>query len=173
MKCNTCGRQLQNEEANFCEYCGASFREHTHTIINAAPREQNLGETADMNHKSIAMQIPNGMIGQKSVDELGTDRPISFLNWLGTYALIFIPFVGVLVFIIMLFVWAFGGKVPESKKNWARVNLIVALVIFLLLFLYIVTLVSSPMFQDMFQQMMNGSFDYNSYYDGLYKNSIQ
>jgi hypothetical protein len=173
MKCNTCGRQLQNEEANFCEYCGASFREHTHTIINVAPREQNPGETADMNNRSIAMQMPNVMQGQKSVDEHGTDRSISFLNWLGTYALIFIPFVGVLVFIIMLFVWAFGSKVPESKKNWARVNLIVALVIFLLLFLYIVTLVSSPMFQDMFQQMMNGSFDYNSYYDGLYQNSIQ
>ncbi|MDF2514117.1 MAG: hypothetical protein K0S04_3983 [Herbinix sp.] len=173
MKCNTCGRQLQNEEANFCEYCGASFREHTHTIINALPHEHNSGETADMNHRSIAMQMPEGVIGQRAVNETVADKPISFMNWLGTYALMFIPFVGVLVFIIMLFVWAFGGKVPESKKNWARVNLIVALVIFLLLFLYLITLVSSPMFQDMFQQMMNGTFDYNSYYNGLYQNSLQ
>jgi hypothetical protein len=26
MICKVCGRMIQNEEANFCEYCGASFR---------------------------------------------------------------------------------------------------------------------------------------------------
>ena len=27
MVCNSCGRDNQNENSNFCEYCGASLRE--------------------------------------------------------------------------------------------------------------------------------------------------
>jgi hypothetical protein len=170
MKCNTCGRQLQNDEANFCEYCGASFREHTHTIIPVAQREQTNGEVAERIQESITMQIPSGYAGQKTTVTSGTDKPITFLNWLGTYALILIPFVGIIIFIVMLFVWSFDGKAPESKKNWARVNLIFALIIIIFIVVYMAAVVSSPMFQDMFQQMNSGTFDYNSFYNNIYQN---
>ena len=169
MKCNTCGRELQNEGANFCEYCGASFREHTHTIVDTKLDEQRHNEVAGLVQTPIAAQLTNGVIGQKTTATIGKDRPISFLNWLGSYALLFIPFVGFLIFIIMLFVWSFDGKTSESKKNWARVNLIITLIVIILVVVYMAAVFSSPMFQDMFQQMSNGTFDYNTYYDSLYQ----
>jgi hypothetical protein len=170
MKCNTCGRQLQNEDANFCEYCGASFREHTHTILNAEPAERAYGETINQIPGPINMQVSNGINGAKNVDANGKDRSISFMNWLGTYALLLIPFVGGLIFLVMLFVWSFDGKASESKKNWARVNLIFTLIITIIIVVYLAAVFSSPMFQDMFQQMANGTFDYNTYYNNLYQN---
>jgi hypothetical protein len=170
MKCNTCGRGLLNEEANFCEYCGASFREHTHTIVENTLGEQRQSEVAGLMQAPITAQLPNGVTGLNTAAATGKDRPISFVNWLGTYALLFIPFVGFLIFIIMLFVWSFDGKASESKKNWARVNLIITLIVIILIVVYMAAVFSSPMFQDMFQQMSNGTFDYNTYYDSLYQN---
>ncbi len=156
MKCNTCGRQPQNEEANFCEYCGASFREHTHAIINSAPREQRYKDTAD--------QMP----GRTSVS---AEKPIPYTNWFGWYGLLLIPVVGWLVFFVLLFVWSFDDNIPKSKKRWARVNLILAIIIVTLVVVYTVAVVTSPMFQnmyvDMLRQMRDGTFDYNSYLNSI------
>ena len=141
MVCNTCGRSTVNDDANFCEYCGGSYREHVHTVINTAPQSQ------------IAAEREN------------KEKPISFLNWLGTYGLLLIPFVGWLIYLVMLFIWAFGNKTPESKKNWSRATLIYTAVSVILaiviLISYLMYFMNSPMYQD----MLNGTFDYNSLYN--------
>jgi len=114
MKCNICGRQSQNEEANFCEYCGSSFREHVHTALNSTPREQ-IGASGRYSG-SMAMQMSDGAAGQTGAGATESDKPISFLNWIATYGIIFIPFVGGIIFIVQLFIWAFSNNSPSSKK---------------------------------------------------------
>lgn len=159
MKCNTCGRQSQNEEANFCEYCGASFREQAHVAMNAAPREPMMGEPSVT--RTMPFQMPGGM--PKTSGPMNIEKPTSFINWLATYSLLFIPIFGWLAFIILLCIWAFDGRTPASKKTWARATLIVVGILIIIVIGYLIVLFSSTMFQD----MLNGTFDYNSYYNNL------
>ena len=136
MVCNICGRNIQNEEANFCEYCGNSFREHAQAVANVIPQEQILIET------------------------VGTEKPISFLNWLGSMslllALMFIPFpfVGMITFMVVLCVWAFGKKTSISKKNWARASLIIVGIVFILLVAITISIMNHPVFQDYMNQLL-------------------
>ena len=61
---------------------------------------------------------------------------ISVGDWMITILISAIPLVG----LIMLFVWAFGGGAPASKKNWAIATLIwyaigiVLVIIFIIIF---------------------------------------
>ena len=160
MNCNVCGRQTMNEDANFCEYCGNSFREQMHNSFNMPMTGQD-----PYSNGTIPNRMPNQGYGmQGSLNEVPPDKPVTFLNWLGTYGMMLIPIVGGIAFLVMLFIWAFGGKTPESKKNWARATLLFVGVILVIIIVYIIAIVNSSMFQ----QMMNGTFDYNSYYDSLY-----
>ncbi|MHB8127466.1 MAG: hypothetical protein ACYDEX_00505 [Mobilitalea sp.] len=163
MKCNICGRQSQNEEANFCEYCGSSFREHVHTALNSTTREQIHGEAGGYSG-SMAMQMTDRAAGQTGSGSTETDKPISFLNWLATYGIIFIPFFGGIIFIVQLFVWAFSNNAPANKKNWARATLIFVgvstVIIIFLLILWIMVTISSPIYQEMM-----GTLNYDSLND--------
>ncbi len=167
MKCNVCGRQTMNEEANFCEYCGSSFREHMHQQPTAPMPPQNQGNP--YNGAPVPPNMaPDGMMYNNPGME-PSEKPTSFLDWLGTYGIMLIPCVGWLVFIIMLFVWGFGNNASTSKKNWARATLIYVGVILILVIIYLALVM--PLYMDIYQQMMNGTFDMNNYYNGL-NNSI-
>lgn len=52
--------------------------------------------------------------------EDATYRPVTTGDWMLTYLLVGIPFVG----LVLLFVWAFGSNTPVSKANWAKASLI-------------------------------------------------
>lgn len=112
MVCKACGRTTTNENANFCEYCGYSFRENI----------------------QLAQENNNGIREQKSiVHSDDSEKPISFGNWMGTMLLPVIPILGIFIYFVMLFVWAFGSETPKSKKNWARATLVVLLVSIIIL----------------------------------------
>lgn len=143
MTCHTCGRQIQNETANFCEYCGASFREQA----QAAPI--NGMEQPLYSRPFPAGPMPNMMSGIQQ----GENKPTSLLGWLGMYAILLVPFAN----IILLLIWAFSNTTPASRKNWARATLIVLVFLFILFVGYIVTVMSSPLFQQMMQE-------YGTYY---------
>lgn len=154
MKCNVCGRYIANDEANFCEYCGSSFREHVQTYSDV----QNKNYTTD----------------QSTYDENGRynmlyhqqdNKPVSFLNFLASYGIFFIPFAGWLIFFVMLFIWAFSNNTPISKKNWARATLIFLGVLMVFMVFYLMYVLSSPIFQD----MMSGTFNYNDYIQSINK----
>lgn len=171
MRCNVCGRQTVNEEANFCEYCGSSFREHMQQQpMNQMPA-YNQGNPFEQGNPYNAGSgpIPNGMPGanqQINPNQVQQpERPTSFLDWLGTYGIMLIPCVGWLVFLVMLFIWGFGNNASASKKNWARATLVFAGVILVLVIAYLAMVM--PMYMDIYQQMMNGTFDMNSYYNSL------
>ena len=63
-------------------------------------------------------------------------RPMSIGDWLITFIIQAIPFVG----IIMLFVWAFGDGTHPSKKTWAQASLIFALIMIVLAIIFFAAL---------------------------------
>lgn len=141
MVCSNCGRITQNEEANFCEYCGSTFREHIQ--VAASP----------------VLTRPAPQIIQEN-----SGKPVTFLNWLGTYGVLFIPGVGVIAFLAMLLIWAFGKNVTDSKKNWARATLIFVVVSFIYLIIFMVIFMRDPLFQD----FINGNIDMNEFLSSYY-----
>jgi len=64
-------------------------------------------------------QMPNQQVVQQQ-----ENTTVSVGNWIGTFILSAIPIVG----LVLLFVWAFGSNTIQSKKNWARAALILALI---------------------------------------------
>ncbi len=150
MICNTCGRQTQNETANFCEYCGASFREQTQGTQNPGFGQPPYNRSMMQGPMNNPMNNPMGAPYAQPMQQSGADKPVSFLNWLGSYALLMVPFLN----IIMLFIWAFSYNTPVSKRNWARVTLIVGAIVFLLFILYTGYLMSTPIYQQMYLRMM-------------------
>lgn len=114
MICKTCGRVILNEDANFCEYCGTSFRDKMQPVKNAVDES-----------------------GQQSMSSDNDEKSISFLNWMGTMFLPFVPLIGPFIYIIMLFVWSFGSEVPKSKKNWARATLLIIAIAIIIMVLFI------------------------------------
>ena len=161
MRCNVCGRPSQNEEANFCEYCGSSFREQRQNSNNTRPRNPGYpypnGPINSMG--PIQGNGITGGYGRPAYEP--AEKPISFKSWLGSYGLLFIPFVGWLVFVIMLIVWSLSESIPESKKNWARATLlttvILTVIVAVIIILYIIAVMNTPLYQEI----------YNSYYNEM------
>ncbi len=139
MVCKACGRSAANENVNYCEYCGTSFRENIpiRQESYSIEREQ---QSAEVNNEE-------------------TEKPISFGNWMGTMLLPFIPFIGIFIYFVMMFVWAFGSDTPKSKKNWARASLIVG-VISIVIFIFI--------FASTMMEVMNSGLNIEDYMNEFY-----
>lgn len=66
--------------------------------------------------------------------EVQHEPVFSVLQWFGTFLLMFIPVVN----IVLLFIWTFSKKVNKNKRNWALASLfIVVIIIILLVILYV------------------------------------
>lgn len=126
MICNTCGRQTKNEDANFCEYCGSSYREHINMTYQPQP----------------SVEVP---VSSK-------ENIMTFQYWLGIYGLllgsVFIPYIGIFIPIVLLCVWAFSNRSNQNKKNWARATLIFLVVYIIVSIVMLVFLMSTPMMQE-------------------------
>lgn len=59
-------------------------------------------------------------------------EPVSIGQWVGIFCINLIPCVGGLVYIIMMFVWAFGTTAKPSLKNFAKAQLIIIGVVLVL-----------------------------------------
>lgn len=156
MICNTCGRNTQNEEANFCEYCGSSFRDHNKQEESSAYHQYS---NPEINQAYKVPPMPPVIPAEQK------EKPVSFLNWLGTYGIMLIPFFGSLAFFVMLFVWSFGKNVPESKKNWARATLVFVIVMLVLLVFFMAYMLNDPMFKDILSGNMS---EIDQLYDELF-----
>ena len=140
MECNICGRQTQNDNVNFCENCGNSFRE------NYQGFNQKDNYYQQRNTNSYNQQDFQNKPTQKNENRVA---PVSFGNWLITLALPFIlifvpiPFVGPIAYIVLLAVWAFGNNTNPNKKNWAKANLLVTIVVGILFIIFSVSIFTS------------------------------
>lgn len=143
MVCKACGRSIENEEANYCEYCGTSLRSNATIVQNDTIQERN--DKSSENSK---------------VNAEDNETAISFGNWVGTMLLPFIPFVGIFIYLVMMCVWAFGSDTPKSKKNWARASLIVGVIaIIIILFMVTTTMMD----------ILNSGVDLETYMNGYMK----
>lgn len=139
MVCKVCGRTIANEEANFCEYCGASFRPGSDNKIDetAASNAQQQytsapsfegsadGTNARQGTFEQGFKTFGSMYGQNQGNtQQSAERPMTFGNWIAIMLLPFIPVVGSIAFIALLFVWSFNKSVPATRKNWARATLV-------------------------------------------------
>ena len=57
-------------------------------------------------------------------------KPMTVGEWILTFILMSIPFVG----IIMMFVWAFSSRTQPSKQSWAKAYLIIVTIWMVLVF---------------------------------------
>jgi hypothetical protein len=149
MICKICGRTITNDTANFCEYCGASFRPGTDNRDsekfvrndNNSTQETAFKENDYANARSQQNPYAQGMAGQRVntprtlISGLfdSSDRPMTMGNWLIIYLLPFVPIVGMVLFLVILFTWGFGAKVAPTKKNWARATLVMVVILILML----------------------------------------
>jgi hypothetical protein len=148
MICKVCGRTITNEAANFCEYCGASFRpgmdnkisEEILRNLGGARQEGNQSASGYTQAGSQQGQGSQGMEGSVNAPKgfIGTlfnssDRPMTFGNWLIIYLLPLIPMIGMVLFLVVLFSWGFGSNVAPTKKNWARATMVFVLIMILML----------------------------------------
>lgn len=189
MICKVCGRTSANDDANFCEYCGASFREmkqsgqtessqYKETMVQDSIQQGQMYQQNQpdwQGQSSQQRQYQNQSQGQyqspyqnqaqgfyqQNMQQSKKDEPISFLNWIGTMLLPYIPFVGWISYLVMLFVWAFGRDSNPTKKNWARAKLIViaiSIVISIVMIAYVTSsIISSGM---TFEDYMNSTTYY-------------
>lgn len=108
MFCEACGTK-NREESLFCQSCGHRL-ELTPQPDEARPLS-HIGFT-----KPAAQPVP--------VDEPAPDVPVTLAEWLWIFCLNLIPIMGTLVFLAMLFVWAFGSTKKQSLKSFARAFLL-------------------------------------------------
>lgn len=156
MECKVCGRHTNNESANFCEYCGNSYKENNKELQNNQYNNiENIKDTvySDNNNYKQENKDYNKKQGQFTVKAQDKET-VSFGNWLLTLLLpvllLFLPIpffiIGIIMYIVLLFVWSLDNKTLPSKKNWARAQLIVVLVmiiLFIVLTIFMVSLISS------------------------------
>ena len=145
MFCEVCGRPIKNEDANFCEYCGASLRENKTEDNLSSVYQQNeaisQGETIQMNQPAWQGSVYQKMAQDQKQDVQQSEKPVSFLTWLGTLLLGIVPFVNI-VYVVLLFVWAFSEGNNVTRKNWARAQLVVSLISIVVAFIFVVVVIS-------------------------------
>lgn len=145
MRCKECGREAYSENPNFCEYCGSSFRE----------KDQSYG------HSNVVSQQPmdygyNQGIEQnvnQTIDQVSNEKTISFKQWIVIYAILlfspFVPVIGLIIPIVMLFVWGFANNSQPTKKNWARATLLFILASLIISFIAFAVILSDPRYQQL------------------------
>ncbi len=90
---------VMNDEATYCTSCGAQQMVAPSQPVYAPP-----------------VSTP-------------VEQPVSVGGWIGRSLIPYIPFVGGLIYLIMLFIWM-GDKTKEATfRNWAKAQLIVTLVV--------------------------------------------
>ena len=144
MICNMCGRIVEAEGANFCNYCGHSFREETALPLPV--------QRVEPEGQPVQQPIYKAENEQK-------EETVGFGNWMGTLLIPWIPIVGSFVYIVMLFIWSFGSSAPASKKNWARAQLIVSAISMVIAVIFFFTIIIAVMSGEEFQSIMN-SYSY-------------
>lgn len=137
MICRTCGRIINNEEANFCEYCGA-------------PQGTRIPEIEK--HDTV-VELSSNI----------NSKPIRFGEWMISMAIVFaapfiIPFFGFGISAFFLIYWGFINKqVSETKRNWARAMMIfgVGFIVMMIASLGMLSsMAENPEFMDMFNSLL-------------------
>jgi len=143
MVCRNCGSQIADTSV-VCPRCGAStagYRAPAYT-----PPPQPVYST------QVFTQAP----AQSYADE-----HVSVGMWIGIFFINFIPILGSLIYLVMLFVWAFGNTPKRSLKNFAKAQLVLMLVGLILgIIAFIIMMALGYSFSDLGSRFGGGSYYY-------------
>ncbi len=139
MECKNCGRKSMNENANYCDYCGASFREG----IEYYPAHENVIVKEKQEQERNTAQSTTAPKGLNAIFGDGS-KPMSFWNWVAVFSILLLPYAGPLLFVVFLIIWAFDRRTPDTRKNFAR-----AFLIFLIIGLIYLIFMAAMMFASM------------------------
>ncbi len=70
--------------------------------------------------------------------QINTKESISVGGWIGRSLIPYIPIVGSIVYLIMLFIWSGDKKKEDTFRNWAKAQLIIMAVGLVLAILLVV-----------------------------------
>ena len=76
---------------------------------------------------------------QSATSQSSGKEPISIGGWIGRSLIPCIPFVGGIVYLIMLFVWSGDTNKEDSFRNWAKAQLIVMAIFIALIVVFAVS----------------------------------
>lgn len=68
----------------------------------------------------------------KEEEKPALESNMSVAKWIGFYALNLIPLVGSIIYLVLLFKWAFGDTKDLTLKNYAKANLLIMLIFIIL-----------------------------------------
>ena len=77
-----------------------------------------------------------------------TKDPISIGGWIGRSLIPYIPLVGGIVYLIMLFIWSGDNKKEDTFRNWAKAQLIIMAVVL------VISVVCALLFGSAFVELM-------------------
>lgn len=121
--CGNCGSSHE-DEAKVCGNCGALLSENKAEESVSTPP---------------VYQVPPVYQKVEGMDE----EPISLGKWILYRLIPLIPGVGALVYLIMLFIWSFGGTEKNTTfRNWAKSELIFMLIGTVLLIIFAIIIAS-------------------------------
>ncbi len=121
-KCFNCNKEFDNG-IDFCPSCGSRLSENDATVVANEPAP-------------AVAPAPQPAVNQVN------NEPVSIGEWM-VMLVQFIPCVGWLVWLIVLLVWAFGDNVKQSKKTFAKANLIVMLAVLILVILFYAVIIGA------------------------------
>ena len=139
MKCNKCGAELE-EGAIFCGSCGGKVEgpEPQSEQVEAPEAQPEVAEASPESMTEPASEMPEQeaetqsapaqttpVQSQPVLEAKAEGQSVSLGAWVCRYLINFIPCVGSLIYIVMLFVWAFDKKYDETSRNWAKAQLII------------------------------------------------
>ena len=118
MFCKNCGEQM-DDLALACAKCG------TPVAVQPQPQTQPPQYQPPTYQQTTPPQYQQPFYQQPFVPQSQhDDEHVSMGGWIGIFCLGLIPFVGWLVYIIMLFVWAFGDTKKKTLKNFSKAILL-------------------------------------------------
>lgn len=161
MKCNKCGAELE-EGALFCGSCGAKTEtdEPRPTEPSTAEVQADVQAEAEASAEAVEKPVPETAAqadtNRQAPPEQSTaaepeGKSVSLGIWVCRYLVTLIPCVGPIVYIILLFFWAFDRKYDETSRNWAKASLIIAgvclVISIIFMFFIIASIISAGMLQ--------------------------
>lgn len=140
MNCEKCGMENTGDSV-YCFNCGNSLNK-PYADESQSNNEQQASNYEQTNNyqqpvayqQPIAYQQPANY--QAPNNNNYGDEHVSPLMWIGIFCINIIPCVGPLIYIIMLFVWAFGSTNKISLKNFAKAQLILTAIGLVLMLLF-------------------------------------
>lgn len=136
-ECKVCGHKNPISEANFCFYCGASFRENADMITSEAREANSVSDT--------------GAVIDRSTEK----KPFSTLHWLGMLSLLLLGPYGWIAFLVIVLVCAFGANATEERKSFARALLIFLIIATVFLMISLSYIQSHPELLEEYNKMIS------------------